>query len=125
MVVNCLWEDRARLDRQVGIDDFPSESQRLKYSLLVRRNPVIDRLGSFLIVHGAFGSVVTHPGRDYAFLSWYPASLKGMAPSQAIPREWREVCDGNIQSKTMERIWRDNLEGFPVSFRAWDVPTPC
>ncbi len=112
MVVNCLWEDRARLDRQAGIDDFPSESQRLKYSLLVRRNPAIDRLGSFLIVHGAFGSIVTHPGRDYAFLSWYPASLKGMAASQAIPREWREVCDGNIQSKTMERIWRDNLEGF-------------
>jgi len=112
LVVNCLWEDRARLDRQAGIDDFASESVRLKYSMLVRRNKVIDRLGTFLIVHGAFGSIVTHPGRDYAFLSWYSASLKGIAPSQSFPDEWRAACAGNISPQTMEQVWWDNLEGF-------------
>lgn len=124
LVVNCLWEDRARLDRQAGINDFASESLRLKYSLLVRRNKVIDRLGSFLIVHGAFGSIVTHKGQERAFLSWYPASLKGIAPSQSLPDEWRAACAGTIAPETIEQVWRDNLEGFAQIIPGLGRPEP-
>lgn len=124
LVVNCLWEDRARLDRQAGIDNFASESLRLKYSLLVRQNEVIDRLGSFLIVHGAFGSIVTHPGKDCAFLSWYPASLKGMVSSQTLPDEWRDACAGQITPETMKQIWQDNIEGFAQIIPAIGGPEP-
>lgn len=124
LVVNCLWEERARLDRQAGIDDFHAESLRLKYSLLVRRNKVIDRLGSFLIAHGAFGSIVTHPGQDYAFLSWYPASLKGIVPSQILPDEWRAACAGTIPSETMEQVWRENLAGFAQIIPGLGNPEP-
>lgn len=112
LVVNCLWEERAIFDRQAGLKDDATESMRLKFSLRVRTNAVIDRLGSFLIVHGAFGSIVTLPGTSDAFLSWYPASLHGLLPVQKLPASWAAICAGRIDPALARKVWQENLKGF-------------
>jgi hypothetical protein len=112
LVVNCLWEERAIFDRKAGLDDDRTESMRLKFSLKVRTNAVIDSLGSFLIVHGAFGSMVTIPGTSDAFLSWYTASLHGLLPVQKLPESWEVICAGRIDPDLAQMVWQQNLKGF-------------
>lgn len=124
LVLNCLWEERALFDRQIGLQDKGAESMRLKFSLLVRKNEVIDRLGSFIIVHGAFGSIVTHPAKEDAFLSWYPGSLHGLMPVQKLPETWADICRGKIDPDVMLTVWQNNLEGFRTIIPDLGAPEP-
>jgi 2-polyprenyl-6-methoxyphenol hydroxylase-like FAD-dependent oxidoreductase len=93
VVVNCLWDDRMRLDAQLGFAPRRRWVHRLKYRLLGRLPAALADLSSFTFVLGPFGDVVTWPsGRVY--LSWYPACVRGWCSELAPPEGWQDACNG-------------------------------
>lgn len=122
LVVNCLWEARAIFDAAVNMVDNFSESLRLKYSLLLKSNAYLRNLGSFMLTHGAYGGIVVTPNSDTVMISWYPASLGGLIPSQTLPADWAAQCAGQIPDQIVERVLQESVEGFRGIFP--DFPDP-
>ena len=63
IVVNCLWEDRMRLDAQLGFLPRRPRVHRLKYRVLGPPPAALRDLPSFTPVLGPFGDIVTWPLR--------------------------------------------------------------
>jgi hypothetical protein len=121
LVVNCLWENRALFDRALGVAETDDESVRLKYSLLIQNNAFLEGMGSFILTHGAFGSIVVSSGAEVAFASWYPASVEDMMLVQSLPDNWRALLAGQIPDAIRDRILTENVAGFRSVFR--DFPS--
>lgn len=103
IVVNCLWEDRMRLDAQLGFWPRRPWVHRLKYRVLGRLPGALRDLPSFTLVLGPFGDIVTWPsGR--AYLSWYPACLQGWSSELTVPESWRPACDGQAEPRVAHDI---------------------
>lgn len=89
IVVNCSWEDSARLDRAAGIPR--SEPPNLRLRTFVHGHVDAAPM-AVTVVHGPFGDVVVHrDGRLYA--SWYPTGLLGFANAESAPPEWCSALD--------------------------------
>ncbi len=109
VVVNCLWEDRLRLDAQLGLAPERAWVHRLKFRLLGRLSRTSTTLPSFTFVLGPFGDVVTWPsGRVY--LSWYPVCVKGWSSDVSVPDSWREPCAGRVERGVAEHIAREAVD---------------
>ena len=103
VVVNCLWEDRMRLDAQLGFRPRRAWVHRLKYRLLGRLPAALRELPSFTLVLGPFGDIVTWPsGR--AYLSWYPACLRGWSSEVTTPEAWQTACRGEVAPRVARDV---------------------
>jgi glycine/D-amino acid oxidase-like deaminating enzyme len=71
--INCVWEDRLRLDGSLGIVPRRPWIMRYKAALTLRlsRPVTAAELPSITLVSGPFGDVVNHDGSKL-FASWYP-----------------------------------------------------
>jgi glycine/D-amino acid oxidase-like deaminating enzyme len=108
VVVNCLWEDRLRLDAQLGLAARQAWVHRLKYRVLGRLPSPLPSLPSFTFVLGPFGDIVTWPsGRTY--LSWYPACLQGWCSELEVPEAWQAPCSGETEADVVREITADTL----------------
>jgi glycine/D-amino acid oxidase-like deaminating enzyme len=108
VVVNCLWEDRMRLDAQLGLEPRRPWVHRLKYRLVGRLPAALAGLPSFTFVLGPFGDIVTWPsGR--AYLSWYPACLRGWCSELEVPEAWQAPCSGESEPALVREITADAL----------------
>lgn len=85
-VVNTLWEGRLAIDESVGIKPPRPWLYRIRHYLRLRclNDPCL--LPTTTIVIGPFGDIVTY-GNGEAFLSWYPAGMKGLS-SDLSPPPW-------------------------------------
>ena len=108
VVINCLWEDRLRLDAQLGLAPHRPWVHRLKYRVLGRLPSALLNLPSFTFVLGPFGDIVTWPsGRVY--LSWYPACLRGWCSDLEVPEDWQVPCGGEPESAVVQEVAADTL----------------
>jgi hypothetical protein len=98
-VVNCLWESRALIDRQVVPSSTPV-SIRYKLGLYGQDTGLGEVRGSTRIL-GRFGDVATYANGD-AYLSWYPAALAARS-DDGVPPE--------IPPLDRERVIGDTLRG--------------
>lgn len=89
VVVNCAWEDAARLDRAAGHPRVEPPNLRLRTYVHGRvESPPM----AVTIVHGPYGDLVVHrDGRLYA--SWYPTGLLGFVNADSAPAEWSAALD--------------------------------
>jgi hypothetical protein len=76
-VVNCLWQNRMRFDRMVGLNEHRPYLLRYKATLrfyipTIQKTPLKD-LVSATYITGPFGDVVNYQN-GYLYLSWYPFS---------------------------------------------------
>lgn len=71
--VNCLWEDRLRLDATLGIRPVHPWIMRYKATLTLQlsRASAIADLPSVTLISGPYGDIVNHGGTK-VFASWYP-----------------------------------------------------
>lgn len=109
-VVNCLWQDRLRIDRDRGIPLPRSWMHRYKFSNRIHVD-VPDAVPSLTIVLGPFGDIVNYGARGL-YLSWYPTGVAGMS-SEVSPPDW----EGLISDE-------QRLDAFRESFEAWCVRCP-
>lgn len=108
VVVNCLWEDRLRLDAQLGIVPERPWVHRLKYRLVGTLPDSLADLPSFTFVLGPFGDVVTWPtGRVY--LSWYPTCMRGWSSELQPPHAWGPPCSGRVGADVARSLTADAL----------------
>jgi hypothetical protein len=74
VVVNCLWENRAKIDRQMGIENNEKEeSYRVRSN--VRLPNLLELHGnipSVAIMNGPFGDFTRYENDDRVFFSWHP-----------------------------------------------------
>lgn len=111
IVVNCLWEGRVRVDRQVGIPADADCSLRLKYGLYLALNDSLRALDSLTLIHGPYGNLVVSPAAGSAFCSWYPASLKGLIPYGPLPPAWEQACAGRVSPALARELGEANHAG--------------
>ena len=102
-VVNCLWDDRRRIDAQVGIEPSPGWVYRLKYRVIARLPPKLRAGPSVTMVLGRFGDVVVRPD-GCAYFSWYPISLRGWSFELAPPDSWDAPCRGAVEREDAQDL---------------------
>ena len=73
IVVNCLWEDRLRVDASVGLAS-PAETwtYRVKYLVMVKPRRGVDT-PTMTMVQGPYGDIISWD-ESRVCLSWYPAA---------------------------------------------------
>ena len=108
VVVNCLWEDRLRLDSRLGLAPLRPWVHRLRYRLVGNLPATLAGLPSFTFVLGPFGDVVTWPsGRVY--LSWYRTCMRGWSTDLQVPRSWEGPSAGQVSEATGREVTADAL----------------
>jgi len=71
-VVNCLWDDKIRVDRTLGIHEPGPWIHRYKITIHVPAPVICDRhIPSATGIHGSYGDVVKGADGLY-YISWYP-----------------------------------------------------
>jgi hypothetical protein len=82
-VVNCLWESRAAIDRQVVATDVPV-CIRYKAGLFGFGTPAWASVEPSTRILGAFGDVTPYGNGD-VYLNWYPVGMLGRSDSGEAP----------------------------------------
>lgn len=109
-VVNATWEQRLRFDAQLGIEPPANVVHRLKYRVIARVPPRLRSAPSVTRVLGRYGDAVIR--RDgTAYLSWYPAGLRGWSHEVAPPAEWDAACRGEAPPEDARAIAAGILAG--------------
>jgi hypothetical protein len=111
IVVNCLWEGRLALDHQMGLIPRRKWVYRLKYRLLGELSRNLVGLPSFTMVLGPYGDIVVYPSA-LAYMSWYPACMRGWCTTLTPPPAWESVCNGEADSKLTLPIAQEALAAF-------------
>ncbi|NUQ81583.1 MAG: FAD-binding oxidoreductase [Bacteroidetes bacterium] len=110
LVVNCLWEDRIRIDQQVGLVPDYHWVNRLKYRLMIRLPDQLPVRDSFTYVLGAYGDLVTYPHSEWSYLSWYPVVMKGWSNDISTPSDWEAACNGLTPEEFRNQLISDVFE---------------
>jgi len=110
LVVNCTWDGRLALDRELGIVPRRKWVYRLKYRLLGELPAALADLPSLSIVLGPYGDVVVYP-KNRIYVSWYPVCLRGWSTDLSPPSAWDVACDGRDDAATADEIRTAALAG--------------
>ncbi|WP_292445232.1 FAD-dependent oxidoreductase [Methylibium sp.] len=94
-VVNCLWEDRLRIDQGLGLVPPPGWVHRLKYRVIARLPQAMRQAPSVTMVLGPYGDVVVRDDGT-AYFSWYPLGCKGWSHDLAPPHSWDAPCRAEL-----------------------------
>jgi len=107
-VVNALWEHRLAVDRTAGLPVEPGWVHRLKYRVIATLPERLRRAPSATMVLGRYGDVVVRPDGS-AYLSWYPAAMRGWTHDLAAPPEWDGPCRGEVAAHEASGVAREFL----------------
>ncbi len=108
-VVNACWERRLPLDRQLGLEPPADVLHRLKFRVIARVPPALSGAPSVSMVLGRYGDVVIRPDGT-AYLSWYPAGLRGWSQDIEPPRAWDAACRGEVDPEVAREVAAGILE---------------
>ncbi len=95
VLVNCLWENRLKIDATLGIRPTRPWVHRLKYRVLAVLPPSLANLPALTFVLGPYGDIVTYPSGT-AYLSYYPEAMRGWCTDVAPPTDWEMACRGDV-----------------------------
>lgn len=109
IVVNCLWEERLKLDAQLGLLPQRPWVYRLKYRVMADLPPTIRDIPSMTFVLGPYGDVVRYR-TEPSYLSWYPTCKRGWSDSLTIPPDWQDACDGRPDPRLADEIAHETLD---------------
>lgn len=107
-VVNCLWEERRRIDQSAGLEPDAGWVHRLKYRVIARLPPALRDGPSVTMVLGPYGDVVVRDDGT-AYFSWYPVGLRGWTHELVPPADWDAACRGDVPHDTAVSLARDML----------------
>jgi glycine/D-amino acid oxidase-like deaminating enzyme len=113
LVVNCLWTGRLAIDARLGLRPPRAWVYRLKYRVLADLPAgLAGGLPSLTIVLGKYGDLVTRDGDRSAYLSWYPACLRGWSSAMTLPDAWRGAVDGRGDPAVAADVAAQTLRAF-------------
>ena len=100
-VVNATWENRIGLDSTLHREPPPGWLYRLKYRVLAQLPDDLKDAPSATMVLGRYGDVVVRPDGT-AYLSWYPAGLRGWSDALRPPESWEPACRGEQNDRSAD-----------------------
>lgn len=87
--VNCLWDDKLRVDQTAGINTGESWIMRYKAMISIDvQQPLDVEIPSATGILGSYGDIVNHHNGSY-YLSWYPLCKR----AQTLDNNGRELHD--------------------------------
>ncbi|MBL4702572.1 MAG: FAD-binding oxidoreductase [Phycisphaeraceae bacterium] len=98
-VVNASWESRLMLDSTLGLHPPSGWLYRLKYRVMAHLPKNLINAPSITMVLGRYGDVVIRTNGT-AYLSWYPAGMRGWSNELEPPLEWGPVCAGDKRAQS-------------------------
>ncbi len=107
-VVNCLWEERLRIDRTVGLVPPPGWVHRLKYRVIARLPRAMRKGPSVTLALGPYGDVVVRDDGT-AYFSWYPVGCKGWSHDIVPPQAWDAPCRADLSVGVARSVAREIL----------------
>ncbi len=113
-VVNALWEQRLHFDQQLGLAPAGDLLHRLKYRVIARLPDRLRAAPSVTMVLGRYGDVVVRPDGT-AYLSWYPAGMRGWTHDVQPPAEWEPACRGEVPATLAHEL----AHAFLTAIDAW------
>ena len=122
-VVNCLWENRLRIDAQLGVVPQPGWVHRLKYRVIARLPSGLRDGPSATMVLGPFGDVVVRPD-GCGYFSWYPIGLRGWSGLLAPPDSWNAACRGAVNREEAASLARQVLAAIDTWYPGAADATP-
>ena len=114
-VVNATWERRLKFDRQLGIAAPDHLLHRLKYRVIGRLPRELHGAPSVSMVLGRYGDVVIR-NDGTAYLSWYPAGLRGWSHDLEPPADWEAACRGEVEPALASEITTAIVAGIEAWF---------
>jgi glycine/D-amino acid oxidase-like deaminating enzyme len=102
-VINCAWDGKYVLDKQMGLPLPPELLHRLKYRVIVNLPDELKKRPSATMVIGKFGDVVNQRN-DSAYLSWYPSACIGWSHEAAPPKDWELPARGEVSPALAEKL---------------------
>ncbi len=108
-VVNCLWDQRLRIDSGAGFEPEPGWVHRLKYRVIARLPEALRHGPSITMVLGPYGDVVVRDDGT-AYFSWYPVGLRGWTHDLAPPAAWDAACRGDVPGEAAAAMAREILD---------------
>jgi glycine/D-amino acid oxidase-like deaminating enzyme len=115
-VVNATWEHRLALDRQLGLEPPGDLLHRLKFRVIARLPAELRGAPSVTMVLGRYGDVVVRPDGT-AYLSWYPAGLRGWSHDVEPPLDWDPACRGEVAPELAQEVAAAIVAGIAPWFR--------
>lgn len=109
-VLNAMWEQRLWFDRQMGLEPAGDLLHRLKYRVIARLPQRLRGAPSVTMVLGRYGDVVVRPNGT-AYLSWYPAGLRGWTHDLRPPADWDVACRGEVPEAIARELASEILAG--------------
>jgi glycine/D-amino acid oxidase-like deaminating enzyme len=102
-VVNATWERRLAFDLQLGIAPPRDLLHRLKFRVIARLPEELRGAPSVSMVLGRYGDIVVRTDGT-AYLSWYPAGLRGWSSDIQPPVDWDPACRGEVSEEVAREI---------------------
>ena len=122
-VVNCLWDERLRIDRAAGLEPEPGWLHRLKYRVIARLPAALRDGPSLTGVLGPYGDVVVRPDGT-GYFSWYPAGLRGWSEELTPPVAWDAACRGEVPGAFAACMARDILSALDAWYPGMGAAEP-
>lgn len=114
IVVNCLWEDRHRVDASLGSPGSTAWVTRVKYGFMLESTPDLRDMPSLIVTHGPFGDIVNFRGESLVYVSWYPACMAYLGTDGRLPCAWDAACDGRHPHGLVDRALAATREALGV-----------
>jgi len=99
--VNCLWNDRLKIDSLYGIKEKRAWLWRNKLAINIETKHQISQIPSTTLVLGPFGDLVNFADRKF-YLSWYPQCMNGQSmavtPNKVNKKPSSESLDKILQN---------------------------
>ena len=114
-LVNATWERRLVLDQQLGIPPPRDLLHRLKFRVVARLPADLREAPSVSMVLGRYGDIVIRTDGT-AYLSWYPAGLRGWSHELEPPAAWDPACRGEVAPALAREIASEMLAGIAAWF---------
>ena len=87
IVVNCLWNNRIKLDNTMGITTMTEPLYRFKVGILGTVDTLIPTCS---ITTGVYGNISPRLDKRYAYISWHKDCMKELTTDGSTPPEWEE-----------------------------------
>jgi glycerol-3-phosphate dehydrogenase len=113
-VVNATWEQRLKIDAQLGLQAPKNLLHRLKYRVIAELPADMIDAPSVTMVLGKYGDVVVRSDGT-AYLSWYPVGLQGWSDELAPPDSWDSPSRGEPDPEIGRRV----IAGFLKEIEQW------
>jgi glycosyltransferase involved in cell wall biosynthesis len=85
-VVNCLWENKTKIDNYILDEKYYDTNYRYKFGIISKKINELNNEYSITFVNGPYGDFVNFS--NYMYFTWYPYSIKGFCHSDEPPKDW-------------------------------------